>query len=103
LRLLDDGRIIAGASPKSARQEQTMQVTQDSQGNPWSSQCHRGADAGVKHPRWQSCYDTCFDLDMDYASTGPLFAVVDPDATTMVGMPAVVNYNFLPDMGRMTA
>jgi hypothetical protein len=80
-----------------------VQVTQNSRGTPWPAQCHRGADAGVKHPRWQSRYDTCFDLDMDDASTSSLFAVVNSDATTMVGMPAIVNYNFSPDMGRMTA
>jgi hypothetical protein len=30
-------------------------------------------------------------------------AVLHANASTMIGMPAVVNFNFLPDMGRMTA
>jgi hypothetical protein len=65
-----------------------MQVTQNSRGNPWPPQCHWGADAGVKHPCRQSRYDTRFDLNMDDASPGPLFAVMDLDATTIVGMQA---------------
>ena len=80
-----------------------MQVTQNSSRNPWSSQRHRGASAGIEHPRWQGHYNTRLNLDMDNASAGALLAVVNPYATTVVGMPAVMNYNFLPDMGRMTA
>jgi hypothetical protein len=37
------------------------------------------------------------------APAGALLAVVSPDASAMKRMPAVVNFNFLPDMGRMTA
>jgi hypothetical protein len=80
-----------------------MQVTQNSRRNPRSSQRHRGANAGIEHPRWQGRYNTCLNLDMDDASAGALFAVVNLYATPVVGMPAVMNYNFLPDMGRMTA
>jgi len=40
---------------------------------------------------------------MDDASTGALLTVVNANATPVVRMPAVMNYNFLPDMGRMTA
>ena len=40
---------------------------------------------------------------MNDTPTGALLTVVNPNATTIVGMPAVTNYNFLPDMGRMTA
>jgi hypothetical protein len=103
LWLLDGGKITAGASPKSARQEQPMQVTQNIRRNPWSSQGHHSANAGVEHPRWKGGYDTRFDLDMDDASPCALLAVVNLYATTVVGMPAVMHHNFMPDMGRMTA
>ena len=80
-----------------------MQVTQNIRRNPWSAQGHRGAYAGVEHPPRKGGDDTCFDLDMDDASPCALLAVVDLYATTVVGMPAVMHYNFMPDMGRMTA
>jgi hypothetical protein len=77
LRLLDGGKITAGASPKSARQEQPMQVTQNIPRNTRSAQGHRGANAGVEHPRWKGRYDTRLDLDMDDASPCALLAVVN--------------------------
>ena len=40
---------------------------------------------------------------MDDAAAGALLAVVRSDASAVEGMPAVVNFNFLPDMGRMNA
>jgi hypothetical protein len=40
---------------------------------------------------------------MDDAATGALLAVVSTDASAVERMPAVVNFNFLLDMGRMTA
>ena len=80
-----------------------MQVTQDGRRDPRSSQRHRGAGAGIEHPRRQGSYNTRFDLDMYDTSTGALLTVVNANATPVVRMPAVMNYNFLPDMGRMTA
>jgi hypothetical protein len=40
---------------------------------------------------------------VDDAAGSALFAVVSPYGPPMEGMPAVVNFNFTPDMGRMTA
>jgi hypothetical protein len=80
-----------------------MQVTQNSGRDLWSSQGHCGADADVEHPCWQGCYNTRLNLDMDDATAGALLAVMNPYAVTVVGMPAVMNYNFMPNMGRMTA
>jgi hypothetical protein len=80
-----------------------MQVTQDSRRNPRTPQCHCRADARIQHPCRQGRDNTRFDLDVDEASAGALLAVVNPYRTTVVGMPAVMNHNFLPDMDRMTA
>jgi hypothetical protein len=35
-------------------------------------------------------------------AVGALLAVLPPDATPVEGMPAIEDFNFLPDMGRMT-
>jgi hypothetical protein len=80
-----------------------MQVTQDSRRNPGPSQRHRRADAGVEHPCRQGRNDPRLDLNVDETSAGALLAVVNPYATTVIRMPAVMNHNFLLDMGRMTA
>jgi len=68
LWLLDGGRITAGASPKSARHEEPMHVSENIRRNLWLSQGHRGANPGVKHPCWKGTYDSRLNLDMDDAS-----------------------------------
>jgi hypothetical protein len=64
---------------------------------------HCGADARVKHPLREYCYDACFDLSVDNAPAGALLAVVSSNTPAVKRMPTIVNYNFSPDMGRMTA
>jgi len=40
---------------------------------------------------------------MDDTAAGALLAVMRSNSSAIKRMPAVVNFNFLPDMGRMTA
>jgi len=40
---------------------------------------------------------------VDDASAGALLAIVASNTPAIKGMPRIVNYNFSPDMGRMTA
>ena len=80
-----------------------MQVAQGIRRDPWRSERHNDADPGVEHPLRKCCYDACFDLNVDDASASALLAVVSSDTSAMERMPRVVNYNFPPDMGRMTA
>ena len=59
--------------------------------------------AGIQHPPWQYGYNARFDLNMHDAAVGTLLAVLHAYASAMKWVPAVMNFNFLPDMGRMTA
>lgn len=66
-----------------------------------ADRCHTGAGDGVQHP----CGD-CRDharhaLNVNNLPGGALFAVVSPDAAPIERVPPVMNFNFLPDMGRM--
>jgi len=104
LLLLGDGEITTRASPKSARLEQPMQVVQAICRNSWRPECsHCRANPGVEHPRRKCCYDARFDLNVEDGSASPLLGVVGSDTVTVKRMPRIVNYNFSPDMGRMTA
>jgi hypothetical protein len=52
----------------------------------------------------QRCpYDARFDLNVEDGSAVPLLAVVSSDTLAVKRMPRIVNYNFSPDMDRMTA
>jgi hypothetical protein len=57
----------------------------------------------VEHPRRKCCYDARFNLNVEDGSASPLLAVVSSDTLAVKRMPRIVNYNFPPDMGRMTA
>lgn len=80
-----------------------MQVTQSIRGNAWRPERHRRANPGVEHPLRECRYDSRFDLNVDDAAASALLAVVRSDALAVEWMPRVVNINFPPDMGRMTA
>jgi hypothetical protein len=102
-RLLGDGEITTRASPKSTRLEQPLQVMQAVCRDSWRPECsHCRANPGVKHPRRKCCYDARFDLNVEDGSASPLLAVVSSGTVAVKRMPRIVNYNFSPDMGRMT-
>jgi hypothetical protein len=80
-----------------------MQISQGIHRDPRCSEGHASADAGIEHPVRQHRYDAGLDLDVYNATTHPSFAVVRSYASAVKGMPGIVDFNFLPDMGRMTA
>ena len=80
-----------------------MQIPQSIHRDSRRPEGHAGADAGVEHPVRQCCYDTRFDLNVEDAAAGALLAVLRSHTSAVERMPAVVNFNFPPDMGRMTA
>jgi len=89
-----------GASPKSARLEQPMQVMQGTRRDAGCSERHCGTYAGVEHPLREYRYDARFDLDMHDASASALLAIMGSNTLAEKGMPRIVNYNFSPDMGQ---
>jgi len=80
-----------------------VQVTQGIYRDSRRPERHAGADGGIQHPVRQCCYDTGLDLNVHDAARSALLAVMGICASAVERMPAIVNFNFLPDMGRMTA
>ncbi len=80
-----------------------MQVMQSNGRDARRPERHCGAYAGIEHPLRKHRYDARFDLNVDDAPAGALLAVVGPNTPAIKGMPRIVDYNFSPDMGRMTA
>jgi len=64
---------------------------------------HARANICVEHPLWQYRYNAGFNLDVHHTPAGTLLAVVSSCASAVKWMPGIVDFNFLPDMGRMTA
>jgi hypothetical protein len=98
----DDSVIVLGASSETALDEQMMKLEQRRYCHAWrADRCHTRAGNRVQHP----CGD-CRDhaghcLNVNNLTCGALFAVVSPDAAPTERVPPVMNFNFLPDMGRM--
>ena len=90
------------ASPKSLLREQQVQFVERIQRDPWGTELHARTDRGAKHPGGDHDDDPGLDLYVDDLAVGALLAVLTPDATAIQRMPAVEDFNFLPDMGRMT-
>ena len=80
-----------------------MQISQGIDRQSRRPEGHARADAGIEHPVRQNRYDTRLDLHVHDPTTRTAFAVVDPNASPVKGMPGIVNFNFTPDMGRMSA
>jgi hypothetical protein len=80
-----------------------MQISQGIHRDSRCSKDHANADARVEHPVRQHRYDAGLDLDVHDATTRTSFAVVSSYASAVKWMPGIVDFNFLPDMGRMTA
>ena len=80
-----------------------MQIAQTIRGDARRPELHARANACVEHPLWQYRYDAGFNLDVHHAPAGTLLAVVSSRVAPVKRMPRIVNYNLLPDMGRMIA
>jgi hypothetical protein len=97
LLLLDDDRILPGASSETARDQPMMKVEQhrycDARRN---DRRHACTGDGVRHPRGDGRDHARHRLDVNKPSGDALLAVMPPDAAP------VERVNFLPDMGRMT-
>ena len=79
-----------------------MQVCQRAYRCSRRTQFHACACDGVQHPGGDHDHGARCDLDMNDLAVGALFAVFAPDATSIQRVPAIEDFNFLPDMGRMT-
>jgi hypothetical protein len=103
LLLLDDGRIVQGASPETTLDQQLMQLSQRRYGHPGSAKRHSGAGGRIEHPRGHDDdhAERHFDVN-DLAASAPL-CILAANTPPIECVPAVTNLNFLPDMGRMTA
>lgn len=100
--LLDDGRIVRGASPGTALDQQTMQADQRRYRHTRKTDGHPGTGDRIQHPGRHYDNDAGRRLDMDKLAASALFTVLPPDPTTMQRVPTVMDLDLCPDMGRMT-
>ena len=80
-----------------------MEIAKTIYADTWRSELHARANACFTHPRRQYSDDASLNLDVHDAAADTLLAEVSSYAAPVKWTPRIVNYKFLPDMGRMTA
>src|SRR5216683_3902812 len=99
---LDDGRIVPGASSESALDQQLMQLNQRRYRDARRAEPHSGAGDGIEHPcRHHDDYTGCY-LDVSDLAAGALLNILPSNAAPIECVPAIMDFDLLPDMGRMT-
>jgi hypothetical protein len=101
LLLLDDSGIAQGASPETALDEEIMQLDQRGQLGARRADHHVGARGTIQHPRRQHDDHARCRVDVNNPAVGALLTVLASNTATIERMPAIMDFNFLPDMGRM--
>lgn len=63
---------------------------------------HSATRDRIKHPCRRHDHDAGLRLDVNHLPTHALLAVLPPNRATIEGVPGVMDYDGLPDMGTMT-
>jgi hypothetical protein len=100
--LLDDDRVVRGASPISSLAEESMQFDERVHRYPTGADLHACARDRIEHPRRHNRDDAGLRFDLHEPPGATLLTAAEANATPVEGMPAIMDHNFLPDMGRMT-
>jgi hypothetical protein len=82
--------------------KQLMQFSQGRDCHPRRPQLHPGTSGGIKHPCRDDHDVARRHLDMNNLAAGAPLDVLASNSPPIQRMPAVMNLNLLPDMGRMT-
>ncbi len=101
--LLDDGGIARGVSSETALDQQVMKVSQRRYAQARRAERHYGARRRIEYPRRHHHDHAGRHLDVDELTAGAPLRVLAANTPPMKRVPSVTNFDFLPDMGRMTA
>jgi hypothetical protein len=102
LPLQDDSRIVPGASSKTALDQQMMQLNQRRYSHARRADLHSDADGRIHDPRRRHDDHAGCRFEVDNGSGGALLAALASNAAAIEGVPAIMDLDLLPDMGRMT-
>jgi hypothetical protein len=99
---LRDGETIWRASPETTFDQELVKLKQRGKRYARGAQVHRRANHRVYHPRWSGNDMPRRDAEMNDPTIGAFFAVLAAKPASEIRMPAVMDFDLLPNMGRMT-
>ena len=82
--------------------KQSMQFSQGRDCHPRRPQLHPGTSGGIEHPCRYDHDVAGRHLDMNNFAAGTPLDILSSNPPSIQRVPAVINLNLLPDMGRMT-
>jgi hypothetical protein len=101
LLLLDDGGIVQAASPETMLNQQ--QLSQRRHGHARRAKRHSGAGGRIEHPRGHDDDHAGRHFDVAKLAAAAPLRTLAANVPPIERVPAVTNFDFLPDMSRMTA
>jgi hypothetical protein len=99
--LPNDSGIAPGVCGVGGAHQQPLQFNKCREIHARRALGHRGANDGIKHPVRNGNNRARWTHDAQKSTRRPLRDAPDDDLTAKIGMPAVMNFHLLPDMGRM--
>jgi len=101
LLLLDGGRIAQEALSQAVLGQQLMELSQRRYGDARRAECHSGADRRIEHPCRQPDDQAGRHCDVNNHIAAAPLSKLAPKTAPIKCMPAIIDLNLLPDMGRM--
>lgn len=99
--LLTGCGVDGAASTQTAPIQKIMEVGERRDGHTWRANLHARAGGRVEHPLGKDGDHAGQDLDMDEPSAVPTEDPFDPNAPAEQRVPAILDDDQVPDMGRM--
>ncbi|WP_454693449.1 hypothetical protein [Achromobacter aegrifaciens] len=78
-----------------------VKIAQGRYADPWFAEIHGRARGRIKHPFGNNLDCTVTGVDMDNPMSAALLDVSNLNAAPKQRMPSIMDFYFLPDMGRM--
>ena len=101
MNLLSGRDFIGACASESEDLQQPIKVGQAADVDHRSAECHRRANGRIEHPGGKDDRHTRFSLNDDDIPSTSSFGIELSDLTTIQCVPAIMNLDFLLDMGRM--
>lgn len=99
--LPNDCDIAPGVCGVASGDQQLVQLDKCCQVDTWRADDHPGASDRIEHPTGNANHDTGRSLHFKKLARRSLLDASHDDLAAKIGMPSILDFKLLPDMGRM--
>jgi hypothetical protein len=78
-----------------------VQIAQRHHGDSRVTKLHARTRGSIQHPPGNHLDRTASGIDVDYSASAALLNISNLDAVPIQRVPTIMDFNFVPDMGRM--